>query len=94
MKLSVLVFINALAVAITLSMVNFYFQHKWYDVAVTFSLSFITSYIVFYYLIEKYVYSKVKLIYKLIHNLNWAGICAMPWANLPAPILLVMWSRR
>ena len=70
MKLSVLVFINALAVAITLSIVNYYFRHKWYDVAVTFTISFVTSYIVFYYLIEKYVYSKIKLIYKLIHNLK------------------------
>ncbi|WP_295771997.1 ATP-binding protein [uncultured Mucilaginibacter sp.] len=70
MKLSVLVLINALAVAIALSIVNFYFQHKWYDVTVTFLIGFITSYIVFYYLIEKYVYSKVKLIYKLIHNLK------------------------
>jgi len=70
MKLSVLVFINALAVAITLSIVNYYFQHKWFDLAVTFTISFITSYVVFYYLIEKYVYSKIKLIYKLIHNLK------------------------
>lgn len=70
MKLSVLVFINALAVAISISIVNFYFQHKFFDLAVTFTISFITSYIVFYYLIEKYVYSKVKLIYKLIHNLK------------------------
>jgi len=70
MKLSVLVFINALAVAITLSIVNFYFQHKFFDVAVTFTMGFITSYIVFYYLIEKYVYSKIKIIYKLIHNLK------------------------
>ncbi len=70
MKLSVLVFINALAVAITLSVVNFYFRHNWVDVAVTFSISFITAYAVFYYLIEKYVYSKIKLIYKLIHNLK------------------------
>jgi two-component system phosphate regulon sensor histidine kinase PhoR len=70
MKLSVLVFINALAVAITLSFVNYYFQHKIIDLAVTFTISFITSYVVFYYLIEKYVYSKIKLIYKLIHNLK------------------------
>ncbi|CAM3884685.1 cell wall metabolism sensor histidine kinase WalK [Mucilaginibacter galii] len=70
MKLSVLVFINALAVAITLSIVNYYFQHKWFDLVVTFTISFITSYVVFYYLIEKYVYSKIKLIYKLIHNLK------------------------
>ena len=70
MKLSVLVFINALAVAIALSIVNYYFQHKLLDLAVTFTISFITSYVVFYYLIEKYVYSKIKLIYKLIHNLK------------------------
>jgi len=70
MKLSVLVFINALAVALALSGVNFYFQHKWYDVTITFIVGFITSYIVFYYLIEKYLYSKIKLIYKLIHNLK------------------------
>jgi two-component system phosphate regulon sensor histidine kinase PhoR len=70
MKLRVLIFINALAVAITLSAVNYYFQHKWYDVAVTFGTSFAISFVVFYYLIEKYVYSKIKLIYKLIHNLK------------------------
>src|ERR1700761_4233848 len=70
MKLRVLVFINALAVAITLSAVNYYFQHKLYDMLITFLVTIITSFIVFYYLIEKYVYSKIKLIYKLIHNLK------------------------
>src|SRR6202012_307379 len=70
MKLRVLVFINAAAVAITLSAVNYYFRHNWYDVAVTFAVALFTSFLVFYYLIEKYVYSKIKLIYKLIHNLK------------------------
>ncbi|MBS7566203.1 sensor histidine kinase [Mucilaginibacter sp. Bleaf8] len=70
MKLSVLVFINALAVALALSIVNFYFRHNWVDSSVTFAIGFITSFVVFYYLIEKYVYSKIKLIYKLIHNLK------------------------
>src|ERR1700758_4842933 len=70
MKLGILVLINAAAVAITLSAVNFYFQHSWFDVGITFSVTLITSFIVFYYLIEKYVYSKIKLIYKLIHNLK------------------------
>src|SRR6201996_220603 len=70
MKLRVLVFINAAAVAITLSGVNYYFRHNWYDVAVTFAVALFTSFVVFYYLIEKYVYSKIKLIYKLIHNLK------------------------
>ncbi|PAW92470.1 two-component sensor histidine kinase [Mucilaginibacter sp. MD40] len=70
MKLRVLILINAAAVAITLSAVNYYFQHKWYDMMITFLVTFITSYLVFYYLIEKYIYSKIKLIYKLIHNLK------------------------
>lgn len=70
MKLWVLVFINALAVALSLSMINFYFQQKWIDFIITFSVSLITSYAVFYYLIEKFVYSKIKLIYKLIHSLK------------------------
>src|ERR1700740_1033515 len=70
MKLRVLVFINALAVAITVSAVNYYFKHSWYDVAVTFGLTLLISFVVFYYIIEKYIYSKIKLIYKLIHNLK------------------------
>lgn len=70
MKLRVLVLINAAAVAVTLSAVNFYFQHSWYYVAITFLFSIITSFIIFYYLIEKYIYSKIKIIYKLIHNLK------------------------
>jgi two-component system phosphate regulon sensor histidine kinase PhoR len=70
MKLWVLVFINALAVALSLSIVNFYFQGKIIDSVITFSVSLFTSYLVFYYFIERFVYSKIKLIYKLIHNLK------------------------
>ena len=70
MKLWVLIFINALAVALSLSIINFYFQKNLIDSVITFSVSLVTSYLVFYYLIERFVYSKIKLIYKLIHNLK------------------------
>jgi two-component system phosphate regulon sensor histidine kinase PhoR len=70
MKFRILVLICAAAVAITLSCVNYYFQHSWYYVTITFFATLTTSFIVFYYLIEKYVYAKIKLIYKLIHNLK------------------------
>ncbi len=70
MKLRVLVFINAAAVAITVSAVNYYFKHSWYDMGITFLLTIIISFVTFYYLLEKYIYSKIKLIYKLIHNLK------------------------
>lgn len=70
MKFRVLIFINAAAVAVTLAIVNYYFQRSFYDMSVTFAVTLVTSFIVFYYLIEKYIYSKIKLIYKLIHNLK------------------------
>ncbi len=70
MKLSVLVFITALAVALSIGLVNFHFQNNLYYMMVSFGISFITSFIVFYLLMERFIYSKVKLIYKLIHNLK------------------------
>jgi two-component system phosphate regulon sensor histidine kinase PhoR len=70
MKLNVLVLITAFAVALSIGLVNFHFQGSWYYMLVSFGISFLTSFIVFYYLLEKYIYSKIKLIYKLIHNLK------------------------
>ena len=70
MKLSVLVLINALAVALSLALLNFYFQHNWLYMLATWVVALGTSFVVFYYLTERFVYSKIKLIYKLIHNLK------------------------
>ncbi len=70
MKLSILVLITALAVALSIGLVNFHFQNNFYYMLVAFGISFVTSFIVFYLLMERYIYSKVKLIYKLIHNLK------------------------
>jgi len=70
MKLRVLVLITALAVGLSIGLVNFHFQGSWYYLLISFSISFVTSFLVFYYLLEKYIYSKIKLIYKLIHNLK------------------------
>lgn len=70
MKLSILVLITALAVALSIGLVNFHFSGSWYYMLIAFGISFVTSFIVFYYLLEKYIYSKIKLIYKLIHNLK------------------------
>lgn len=70
MKLSVLVLIAAFAVGLSIGLVNFYFQKDWYFMMISFVVTFITSFIVFYYLLEKYIYSKIVLIYKMIHNLK------------------------
>lgn len=70
MKLRVLVLITALAVGLSIGLVNFHFQGSWYYLIISFGISFLTSFLVFYYLLEKYIYTKIKLIYKLIHNLK------------------------
>ncbi|WP_129716928.1 cell wall metabolism sensor histidine kinase WalK [Pedobacter sp. SYP-B3415] len=70
MKLSVLVLITAVAVGLSIALVNFHFQGSWYYSLMSFGISFATSFLVFYYLLEKYIYSKIKLIYKMIHNLK------------------------
>ena len=70
MKLRVLIFVNALAVAVSLGCINFYFRHDWYALFVTFFIALCISFLVFYYLVERYVYGKIKLIYKLIHSLK------------------------
>lgn len=70
MKLRTLVFINAFAVGISIAAVNLYFQHNWYYSGVSLVIATVVSYFVFYFLIEKYVYSKIKIIYKMIHTLK------------------------
>jgi len=60
MKLRVLVLITALAVALSIGLVNFYFQGSVYYLLISFGVSFITSFLVFYYLLEKYIYNKIK----------------------------------
>ncbi|TKC00868.1 sensor histidine kinase [Pedobacter cryophilus] len=70
MKLRTLVFLNAFAVGISIGIVNYYFQHNWYYFMYALGISTSVSYLVFYFLIEKYVYSKIKIIYKMIHSLK------------------------
>jgi two-component system phosphate regulon sensor histidine kinase PhoR len=70
MKLRELVFINALVVALSLALINYYFQRDLYYFIIAFSITLVICYGVFYFLIERYIYSKIKLIYKLIHNLK------------------------
>lgn len=70
MRFIPLVFINACAVGLSIACVNFYFQQSWQHFLVTFAISFAISFFAFYYLFQRYIYGKIKLIYKLIHNLK------------------------
>lgn len=70
MRFLLLVFINACAVGISIAFVNFYFQHDWRAFAISFVIAFAISFLVFYYLFQRYIYSKIRLIYKQIRSLK------------------------
>lgn len=70
MRFILLVFINAFAVGLSIACMNFYFQQSWGYFLITLAISFTISFVAFYYLFQRYIYNKIKLIYKLIHNLK------------------------
>src|SRR5690606_7574452 len=70
MKFRSLIVLNASLVALALALVNYYFQKDYFDAFFTFAISLLVAFAVFYYLMERYLYSKIKIIYKLIHHLK------------------------
>lgn len=70
MKFRSLVFINALIVGFALGSMHYYFQRDLPMALMTFGLSLLLGFILFYYFYERYVNGKIKLIYKLIRNLK------------------------
>jgi len=68
MKLRVLVLINALVVALTLAILNYYFQNSLYHLAVTFVLTLVICYGVFYLYAtshDRFLHSQVIALQKL-----------------------------
>lgn len=70
MKFRSLVFLNAILVASALALVSFFLKLELLDVVLIFICASLISFIIFYILMERYVYSKIKIIYKLIHHLK------------------------
>lgn len=70
MKFRSLIFINAFAVGTAIASMHFYFKEDWANALLVFTIAFLLSYVSLYYFFERYVRDKIKLIYKLIHNLK------------------------
>lgn len=70
MKFKYLISLNALIVSISIALLFYYFQNNWVSAVLSLFISFALSFLLFYYLMERYVYSKIKIIYKLIHRLK------------------------
>jgi two-component system phosphate regulon sensor histidine kinase PhoR len=65
---------TSLIVAATASLVSsippYFMLHPWQQIGIVFIITFIFSYFVFYNALERFIYRKIKLIYKSIHNLK------------------------
>lgn len=70
MKFRSLIFLNAILVASAIALVSFLLRLDLAEIIVIFVSAAIISFVIFYILMERYVYSKIKIIYKLIHNLK------------------------
>ena len=53
-----------------MGLVSFIFNQKWLSTLVLFSASMLFSYFIFLYVIEQFIYRRIKLIYKSIHSLK------------------------
>jgi two-component system, OmpR family, phosphate regulon sensor histidine kinase PhoR len=58
--------LTALALSIPISLILWALDEKWVTALVSFGLVFIGSYLLIYYMLERFIYRKIKLIYKLI----------------------------
>src|SRR5690606_3628750 len=70
MKFRSLVLLLSSMVALAIGLLRYYHDQNIGLSFFFFLFSFVISFMVFYYIMERYVYSKIKLIYKLIHHLK------------------------
>jgi two-component system phosphate regulon sensor histidine kinase PhoR len=57
-------------IALSTSIVNLFFEIDWLQAAILFAVTFIISYLLIYNSLQIFIYRKIKLIYKSIHNLK------------------------
>ena len=61
-------FFTAFALAIPISLLVFFIERDWRWVAGAFTIVLLGSYLLISVVLEKFIYRKIKLIYKLIHQ--------------------------
>jgi two-component system, OmpR family, phosphate regulon sensor histidine kinase PhoR len=60
----------SLLIALSTAIVNFFFDTDWLQALITFGVTFGISYLLIYYSLQVFIFRKIKLIYKSIHNLK------------------------
>src|SRR5690606_12998676 len=70
MKFRSLILLLSTIVALAFSGIVYAYTQDFVSSLLFLAGSFLCSFIIFYYIMERFVYSKIKLIYKLIHHLK------------------------
>lgn len=89
----ILALIAALAAAVVVlaaeyvTTVSTYFQKNWLSMLVVFVITFVTTFLIFSYLLEVFIYRKIKLIYKTISTFKDSKEKALERVDLDADIL-------
>ncbi|MEY4876246.1 MAG: hypothetical protein RL708_1395 [Bacteroidota bacterium] len=63
-------FLASLILAFALGIINFYFDKTWLTALIITFTAFVCSYFIYLYLVEQFIYRRIKLIYKSIHSLK------------------------
>ncbi len=59
---------NAITISVVAALTNFIFNREWWESLATFAGLFILSYSLTYFIIQRFIFRKIKLIYKFIYQ--------------------------
>src|ERR1700722_7239633 len=63
-------FITALIIATANALLSLFLQHRWYTPFVVFAVTFVIIYWLYYYTLQRFIYRKIKIIYKFIYQMK------------------------
>jgi two-component system phosphate regulon sensor histidine kinase PhoR len=61
-------FITAIIIATANSLLSLLLEHQWYTPLLVFAITFIVIYWLYYYTLQRFIYRKIKIIYKFIYQ--------------------------
>lgn len=59
---------NAITISVVAALTNFFFNREWWESLATFAGLFILTYALTYFIIQRFIFRKIKLIYKFIYQ--------------------------
>src|ERR1700749_4108297 len=63
-------FITALIIATANALLSLFLQHEWYTPLIVFAITFVIIYWLYYYTLQRFIYRKIKIIYKIIYQIK------------------------